>query len=104
VFNDGHYGNVRAIQKREFGAEVAVELANPDFQLLGKAFGVDTVEVDNPIALGAAVKESLRARGPVMIESKVGEMPSPWHLLRLRPMKGVEGPTAPANPLGKVQA
>jgi acetolactate synthase-1/2/3 large subunit len=27
VFNDGHYGNVRAIQKREFGAEVAVDLS-----------------------------------------------------------------------------
>jgi acetolactate synthase I/II/III large subunit len=104
VFNDGHYGNVRAIQKREFGAEVAVELTNPDFQLLGRAFGVDTVAVDNPAALGAAVKESLRAQGPVMIECKVGEMPSPWHLLRLQAMKGVKGPAAPANPLGQALA
>lgn len=101
VFNDGHYGNVRAIQKREFGAEVAVELANPDFGLLGKAFGVDTVHVDNPQALGAAVRDSVSAKGPVMIEAKVGVMPSPWHLLRLQPMKGMAGPEAPANPLGK---
>lgn len=104
VFNDGHYGNVRAIQKREFGAEVAVELTNPDFQLLGKAFGVDSVAVDEPAALGAAIKESLRARGPVMIEVKVGEMPSPWHLLRLQAMKGVTGPAAPANPLNDFMA
>lgn len=104
VFNDGHYGNVRAIQKREFGAEVAVELTNPDFQALGKAFGIDTVAVDNPAALGAAVKESMRAKGPVMIECKVAEMPSPWHLLRLQAMKGVKGPAAPANPLGEAQA
>jgi len=101
VFNDGHYGNVRAIQKREFGAEVAVELANPDFQLLGRAFGVDTVRVDSPAALGGAIKESVRARGPVMIEVKVGVMPSPWHLLRLQPMKGMTGPAAAANPLGE---
>ena len=104
VFNDGHYGNVRAIQKREFGAEVAVELANPDFGLLGRAFGVDTVQVDSPEALGAAVRESVQAKGPVMIEVKVGVMPSPWHLLRLQPMKGMSGPAAPANPLGEVGA
>lgn len=104
VFNDGHYGNVRAIQKREFGAEVAVELANPDFQLLAQAFGVPATVVDNPEALGAAVRASLSEAGPVLIEVKVGEMPSPWHLLRLQPMKGVSGPAAPANPLGPVAA
>lgn len=104
VFNDGHYGNVRAIQKREFGAEVAVELTNPDFQLLGRAFDIHTVQVDSPEALGAAVRDSVKARGPVMIEVKVGVMPSPWHLLRLQPMKGMSGPAAPANPLGEVAA
>ncbi|PZP91347.1 MAG: thiamine monophosphate synthase [Variovorax paradoxus] len=104
VFNDGHYGNVRAIQKREFGAEVAVELANPDFALLGKAFGVNTVQVDSPQALGAAIRDSVSAKGPVMIEAKVGVMPSPWHLLRLQPMKGMAGPAAPANPLGEAGA
>lgn len=104
VFNDGHYGNVRAIQKREFGAEVAVDLANPDFALLGKAFGVNTVQVNSPQALGAAIRDSVSAKGPVMIEAKVGVMPSPWHLLRLQPMKGMAGPAAPANPLGEASA
>ncbi|MCA8031004.1 thiamine pyrophosphate-dependent enzyme [Burkholderia cepacia] len=102
VFNDGHYGNVRAIQKREFGAEVAVDLTNPDFGLLAKAFGVNFAQVDNPAALGAVVKESINANGPVMIEVKVGVMPSPWHLLRLQPMKGMTGPAAPVNPLDEV--
>ncbi|PWB39209.1 MAG: thiamine monophosphate synthase [Rhodocyclales bacterium] len=99
VFNDGHYGNVRAIQKREFGAEVAVDLANPDFQLLAKAFGVPATQVASPGALGSAIAESLKEDGPVLIEAKVGEMPSPWHLLRLQPMQGVSGPVAPINPL-----
>ncbi len=99
VFNDGHYGNVRAIQKREFGAEVAVDLANPEFSLLAQAFGVAFTQVDNPEALGAAVKESISADGPVMIEVKIGVVPSPWHLLRLQPMKGMTGPSAPTNPL-----
>ena len=99
VFNDGHYGNVRAIQKREFGAEVAVDLANPEFSLLAQAFGVAFTQVDNPEALGAAVKDSISANGPVMIEVKIGVVPSPWHLLRLQPMKGMAGPAAPVNPL-----
>jgi acetolactate synthase-1/2/3 large subunit len=99
IFNDGHYGNVRAIQKREFGAEVAVDLVNPDFQLLAKAFGIPSVQVDSPEALGAAIKESARGDGPVVIEVKIGEVPSPWHLLRLRPMAGMVGQAAPANPL-----
>ncbi|MDR8105028.1 thiamine monophosphate synthase [Burkholderia cenocepacia] len=102
VFNDGHYGNVRSIQNREFGAEVAVDLTNPDFRLLAQAFGIAFTQVDNPEALGGAVKDSIQHDGPVMIEVKVGVMPSPWHLLRLQPMKGMTGPTATANPLNEV--
>jgi acetolactate synthase-1/2/3 large subunit len=102
VFNDGHYGNVRAIQKREFGAEVAVDLANPDFGLLARAFGVAFESVDTPEALGGAVRQANAHDGPVMIEVKIGVVPSPWHLLRLQPMKGMTGPVAPANPLGEV--
>lgn len=98
VFNDGHYGNVRAIQRREFGAEVAVELQNPNFGLLAEAFGVDFIEADSPEALGNAVGNSITADGPLMIEVKLGVVPSPWHLLRLQPMKGTQS-EAPANPL-----
>ena len=99
VFNDGHYGNVRAIQKREFGAEVGVDLTNPDFELLARAFGVAFQAVGSPSQLEAAVREANAHPGPVLIEAKVGVMPSPWHLLRLQPMKGMSGPAAPANPL-----
>src|SRR5690606_6457153 len=64
VFNDGHYGNVRAIQKRVFGAEVEVALQNPDHQLLAQAFGIPAVQVTTPEALCAAVRESVAAPGP----------------------------------------
>ncbi len=101
VFNDGHYGNVRAIQKREFGAEVAVELANPDFKLLAGAFSIPYTQVDSPQALEGALREANAQNGPAMIEVKIGIVPSPWHLLRLQPMKGMAGPAAPANPLGE---
>lgn len=101
VFNDGYYGNVRAIQKREFGAEVGVDLTNPDFGMLAGAFGVAFESVVSPQGLAAAVKAANGHDGPVVIEAKVGVMPSPWHLLRLQPMKGMTGPAAPANPLGE---
>src|SRR5690606_23065107 len=98
VFNDGYYGNVRAIQNRVFGANVAVDLQNPDFMTLAKAFGVPGVVAHNPQELGAAVRESLNEPGPVLIEVPVGEMPSPWPLLRLQPMAGTEA-SAPPSPL-----
>ncbi|MBN9092388.1 thiamine pyrophosphate-dependent enzyme [Pandoraea pnomenusa] len=102
VFNDGHYGNVRSIQKREFGAEVAVDLTNPDFRSLAQAFGIAFTQVENPEQLGGAVKDSMQHDGPGMIEVKVGVMPSPWHLRRLQPMSGMSGPAAPTNPLDEV--
>ena len=101
VFNDGHYGNVRAIQKREFGAEVAVELANPEFELLAKAFGVAYARADSPEALQGVLREANSHDGPVLVEVKIGVVPSPWHLLRLQPMPGSGGPAAPVNPLGE---
>jgi len=99
VFNDGYYGNVRSIQRRVFGAEVAVELQNPDFLKLAMAFGVPGIRVKSPAELGAAIRSSLSEQGPLLIDVCVGEMPSPWHLLRLRPMEGLKLPPAPPNPL-----
>lgn len=80
---------------------MAVELTNPDFALLARAFGVPFESVDSPEALAGAVKQANSHQGPVMIEVKIGVVPSPWHLLRLQPMKGMTGPAAPANPLGE---
>ncbi len=99
VFNDQHFGNVRAIQKGQFGYETAVDLCNPDFPTLAKAFGMPGVRADTPAALEGAIRSSLGENGPVLIEVRVGEMPSPWHLLRLKPMAGVKTQPAPPNPL-----
>ena len=39
VFNDGAYGNVKAIQRTRYGGrEIASTLENPDFVTLAKAF------------------------------------------------------------------
>ncbi len=65
---------------------------------------MDVTQVDDPRALGGAVRYSVSVEGPVMIEVKVGVMPSPWHLLRLQPMKGTTGLAAPPNLLGETAA
>jgi acetolactate synthase-1/2/3 large subunit len=78
---------------------MAVELQNPDFVALAQAFGVPGVRVTSPAALQAAITDSLGENGPVLIEAPVGEMPSPWHLMRLQPMPGVKVPDAGPHPL-----
>jgi len=97
VFNDGYYGNVRAIQKRVFGHEVAVALRNPDFQQLAQSFGVAATQVSDPKALEGAIQSANSHAGPVLIEVQVGTMPSPWPLMGLKPMPGVDIGHPPAN-------
>lgn len=97
VFVDNRFGNVQRIQRRTFGREFAVELTNPDFQLLGKAFGVRTALVSSPDGLAGALEAAKAAGGPTLIEVQVGEMPSPWALIHAF-VPPVDPP--PPNPLG----
>jgi acetolactate synthase-1/2/3 large subunit len=85
VFNDGHFGNVRRMQQDQFSDSYGVELANPDLELLAKAFGVNYARTDEPSSLQEALTRALRQRGPWLLEARVGAMPSPWPLLRLMP-------------------
>jgi acetolactate synthase-1/2/3 large subunit len=97
VFADGHYGNVRRIQRHVFGEEFATELRNPDFGTLASAFGVPYRGVDGPDALHDALRKSADTAGPILIEVRVGEMASPWPVVHPR----VPAPTPPPpNPLG----
>jgi acetolactate synthase I/II/III large subunit len=98
VFADGRFGNVQRIQRRNFGREFAIELHNPDFQLLAKAFGVKSYRTDSPEGLAVALDAAKTEGGPCLIEVRVGEMPSPWPLIH----PFVPSPVAPpANPLGE---
>ncbi len=97
VFSDGHFGNVRTLQQRQFGRTYGADLHNPDFVQLAGAFGVDAERVGTPAALSGALSSALAARKPALIEVPVGEFPSPWHLLRsYAPRKT----PPPPNPLG----
>lgn len=98
VFADNRFGNVQRIQRRTFGREFAVELTNPDYQLLGKAFGIRTARVRSPAELAGALEAAREAGGPALIEVQVGEMPSPWALIHAF-VPPVTPP--PPNPLGE---
>jgi len=83
VFNDGHFGNVRRIQRDRFGARyLASDLVNPDYLKLADAFGVAGARAEGPAELAAVLKQAIAAGEPVLIDAPVGEFPTPWHLLR----------------------
>jgi acetolactate synthase-1/2/3 large subunit len=98
VFNDGRFGNIRTFQMQKFGEAFGDVLYNPDFCLLAAAFGVRHARVESPEALQKTIESAVEEEGPTLIDVPVGEMPSPWHLMRLIPPPPSYVP--PPNPLG----
>jgi acetolactate synthase-1/2/3 large subunit len=82
VFADGAYGNVRRMQKEDYGNRlIGVDLANPDFPKMAESFGVAGVKTTSPEGLRRELAAALKRRGTSLIEVAVGEMPDPWKLL-----------------------
>ncbi len=85
LFNDNAYGNVRRMQVEDYGNRViASDLRNPDFVKLGDAYGLRSMRVSTPDALRDAIHKGFASGEPTLIEVPVGEMPSPWGLLRFQ--------------------
>lgn len=85
VFNDGHFGNVRRMQKDLYGGRFfATDLTNPDYRTLADAFGIASVTAPTPDDLHGALADAFTANEPVLIEAPVGEFPGPWHLIHER--------------------
>ena len=85
VFNDGHFGNVRRIQRDSYGGRFfATDLTNPDYQKLADAFGVASVKAESPGELHGALTDAFNGHEPVLIEVPVGDFPSPWPLIHER--------------------
>lgn len=85
VFNDNAFGNVKRIQMEQMGGRLlASELVNPDYLTLAKAFGVTGRRAHDAAELRIAIRESIKADEPTLIEVPVTAMPNPWRVLKLR--------------------
>src|SRR5437764_14423387 len=89
VFADGAYGNVRRMQKNDYGNKlIAVELRNPNFPKMADSYGIAGVRAQSPDALRRELAAALKRRGPTLIEVPVGEMPDPWSTLMMPRVRG----------------
>jgi acetolactate synthase I/II/III large subunit len=74
VFVNEALGLVRQMQKESYGGRYfATDLRVPDFVKLAQACGVKATRVSDPKALDAAVRRSLRGRGPTLLEVAVSK-------------------------------
>jgi acetolactate synthase I/II/III large subunit len=82
VFADGAYGNVRRMQKEDYGNRlIGVDLLNPQFPKMAESFGAAGVRTTTPEGLGRELAAALKRRGTTLIEVAVGEMPDPWKVI-----------------------
>ncbi len=82
VFADGAYGNVRRMQKEDYGNRlIGVDLLNPHFPKMAESFGAAGVRTTTPDGLRHELAAALKRRGTTLIEVAVGEMPDPWKVL-----------------------
>jgi len=89
VFADGAYGNVRRMQKEDYGNRlIGVDLHNPQFPKMAESFGVAGVRTSTPDGLRRELAAALKRRGTTLIEVAVGEMPDPWKHLILPRVRG----------------
>ncbi|HYZ40451.1 MAG TPA: thiamine pyrophosphate-dependent enzyme [Stellaceae bacterium] len=89
IFADGAYGNVRRMQKEEYGNRlIGVDLHNPQFPKMAESFGAAGVRTTSPEGLRRELAVALKRRGTTLIEVAVGEMPDPWKHLVLPRVRG----------------
>ncbi len=82
IFADGAYGNVRRMQKEDYGNRlIGVDLLNPQFPKMAESFGAAGVRTTTPEGLGRELAAALKRRGTTLIEVAVGEMPDPWKVM-----------------------
>jgi len=89
VFADGAYGNVRRMQKMDYGNKlIATELRNPNFPKMAESFGIAGARTTTPDGLRRELNAAFKRRGPSLIEVAVGEMPDPWPTLIMGRVRG----------------
>lgn len=68
VFNDKGYGVLRPQQMARYGRTHGVDLVNPDFTALARAFGAAALRVERLEDLSRNLSEALRQPGPCLVE------------------------------------
>ena len=69
LFNDHGFTAIRRFQDREFeGRHIAVDVDNPDFQLLARSFGIGSARPTSCAALSDELEKALQADLPTLIE------------------------------------
>jgi thiamine pyrophosphate-dependent acetolactate synthase large subunit-like protein len=79
VVNDDRFGAIKYLQDRMFGLSGEVDLQNPDFPVLSRAFGAAGERVASLDALGDALGRALARSGPTVLELRMAIDP-PWEL------------------------
>lgn len=83
LMNDGAFGNVLRTQSEDFGNRlIATDLRNPNFVKLTESFDALGLRATTPEELRKAVRQGLNSGLPTVIEVPVGQLPSPWNVLR----------------------
>ncbi|MDE2951112.1 MAG: thiamine pyrophosphate-binding protein [Chloroflexota bacterium] len=77
VFNNDAYGNVRAMQIRDYDERViATDLLNPDFVKLAESFGAKAFRAETEAELRRALRYGFASDLPTLIDVPIGETPS----------------------------
>jgi thiamine pyrophosphate-dependent acetolactate synthase large subunit-like protein len=79
VLNDQRYGAIQYLQERIFGKYGEVDLANPDFPAMARAFGAEGLRVESPDELPKALGRALGHAGPTLLELPMAVEP-PWEI------------------------
>ena len=79
VLNDQRYGAIQYLQERMFGKYGEVDLANPDFPALARAFGAEGLRVESVDDLPKALDKALAHAGPTLLELPIAVDP-PWEI------------------------
>jgi len=91
VFDDGAFGNVRRIQALQYGNRlIASDLTNPDFVKFAESFGMAAFRAASPDALEGTLRRAFALNAPALIHVPVGEMPSPWDMILLPRVRGLD--------------
>jgi acetolactate synthase-1/2/3 large subunit len=78
LINDGSLTLIKAIQDRRYeGRHLGVDLNNPDFQLLARAFGVRSWQVESDAGFAQALRQALALDQPALIEVRLPRHPAP---------------------------